>query len=439
MRSNYLIFFIGLLGLLPVKPAFAQQGDVDAYIDQYKMLAMREMVRTGVPAAISLAQGIVESGAGSSWLSLHANNQFGIKCKSDWAGPRVFHHDDRRNECFRKYASVAASWEDHSDFLKSSQRYSFLFFLDPLDYKAWAYGLKQAGYATSNRYARQLIATIQKYDLNKYSRQGLALSKEEQPENEFAALLNKKIQQEQPEENEPAPAKEKIQPGEAKYPVNVFQINKRDVLFLPEGTELISVAHEFDVPLRRLLRYNGLQTDVLPRGMLVFVEKKRKKGDHAAHVVQAGETWREIAQEEGIRLKWLLKRNHLTGDRPPQPGTALVLRGYAAEEEAAQTHKSGGFFAWLSGLFSAKDKKNTAAAATAEPSDMASENLRLEKKVTHATDSKRNATFVYEVKSGDTLYGISQRFNVGVDSIRQLNNLSGDLIKKGQKLQIPEK
>lgn len=437
MRSNCLIFFIGLLGLLQVRPALAQNGNVEAYIDQYKMLAMREMVRTGVPAAISLAQGIVESGAGSSWLSLHANNQFGIKCKSDWEGARVFHHDDRRNECFRKYPSVAASWEDHSNFLRAGRRYNFLFYLDPLDYKAWAFGLKQAGYATSNRYARQLISTIQKYDLNKYSRQGLVLSKEAQPENEFAALLNKKIQQEQPAPNQSLPVTDKGQAEEAaKYPVHVFQINKRDVLFLPEGTELIGIADQFDVPLRRILRYNGLETDVLSRNMLVFIEKKRKKGDHPAHVVQAGETWHEIAQEEGIRLKWLLKRNHLTGERPPQPGTALVLTGYAEQKGIPQTRQSGGFFAWLSRLFSGKDK--TTATAAEQPSILQQKAIP-EKKPLPATDSKRNAIFVYEVKAGDTLYGIAKKFDVGIDRIRQLNNLSGDLIRKGQTLQIPEK
>lgn len=433
MKKYLIIFMLPICGLLEMKTVIAQHANVKVYIKKYKSLAINEMARTGVPAAISLAQGIVESGAGTSWLSVHANNQFGIKCKSDWQGQRVFQDDDRRDECFRKYKSAEASWRDHSNFLKKGTRYNFLFYLDPMDYKAWAYGLKQAGYATSNRYARQLIATVQKYKLNKYSKRGLTLSKQEKPQNEFAKLLSKKVQQGQPQQKPEKAASTQMRDKAAAYPTQLFQINKRAVLFLPKGTQLITIANQFDVPLRRIVRYNELKTDVLRQSMLIFIEKKRKKGDHRIHTVLVGETWHQIAQEEGIRLKWLLKRNYATGENPPQAGMILALRGYT--EEGKQNQQSGGFFHWLFGLFGGKDKKNS---SYSPPAITQKESVR-EAYPGRSSDTKRNATFVYEVKSGDTLYGISQEFDVSVESIQRINNMNGSLIKVGQKLHIPEK
>lgn len=138
------------------------------YIARYHVLAMEEMRRSGVPASITLAQGIHESGAGSSRLAIEANNHFGIKCKKEWTGPAIRHSDDLPNECFRKYASVEESYRDHSEFLRTRSHYAFLFQLDPLDYKAWAHGLKRAGYATSSRYPESLLRLIETYRLQQY-------------------------------------------------------------------------------------------------------------------------------------------------------------------------------------------------------------------------------------------------------------------------------
>ncbi len=139
-----------------------------SYIAQYHTLAMDEMRRTGVPASITLAQGIHESGAGSSRLAVEGNNHFGIKCKKEWTGPTLLHSDDRPYECFRKYGSAAESFRDHSDFLRTRSHYAFLFQLDPLDYKAWAYGLKRAGYATASNYPESLLRLINLYQLQQY-------------------------------------------------------------------------------------------------------------------------------------------------------------------------------------------------------------------------------------------------------------------------------
>ena len=144
--------------------SFDSNDKIDVYISQYYLIAQKEMQRSGVPASITLAQGILESGAGQGDLTKRANNHFGIKCH-DWNGERVFHDDDKRGECFRKYKNPETSFKDHSDFLTSRVRYSFLFELEKTDYKSWAKGLKQAGYATDHRYPSKLISLIERYEL----------------------------------------------------------------------------------------------------------------------------------------------------------------------------------------------------------------------------------------------------------------------------------
>src|SRR5574337_521719 len=148
---------------------FAQPSDVvQKYIDTYKNIAIAEEIRTGVPAAITLAQGIHETGAGTSDLVLASNNHFGIKCNG-WTGQTISHDDDAKGECFRKYDSPIDSYKDHSDFLKNRSYYTSLFKLDPTDYKGWAYGLKRAGYATNPKYAQILIKLIEDYNLEQYT------------------------------------------------------------------------------------------------------------------------------------------------------------------------------------------------------------------------------------------------------------------------------
>src|SRR5688572_3894662 len=165
MRLLFVLIFI--LGSMM---AGAQPStDVIDYINNYKKLAMDEMERTGIPASITLAQGIHETSAGKSELVLKSNNHFGIKCKSYWTGKKVYHDDDARGECFRSYDSAIYSYRDHSDFLRAGERYAFLFKLDPTDYKAWATGLRKAGYATNPKYAPILIKLIEAYNLQQYS------------------------------------------------------------------------------------------------------------------------------------------------------------------------------------------------------------------------------------------------------------------------------
>ncbi|MGH2645340.1 MAG: glucosaminidase domain-containing protein, partial [Chitinophagaceae bacterium] len=323
----------------------AQTNDqIQQYIETYKPIAEAEMIRTGVPAAISLAQGIVESQAGTGWLAINANNQFGIKCKPVWIGPTVLHNDDAPNECFRAYGTPDSSWRDHSDFLRSSPRYAFLFDLNPLNYKEWARGLKSAGYATSPTYAQALINTIQTWNLEQYSEQAFA-QMENNPQNAFAAMLDKKVKEDRRGWGIFRRKKEKEQTFTREtaigsdYPEGVFRINGKEVMYLPNGTQLISVAEKYHIRLSRLVRFNELNSDVIDKNMLIYLQKKKKTGAHKTHLVKEGETLHQIAQEEGIRMKWLLKRNRIHGNDAIQPGEILYLTGYARQENQYMANK----------------------------------------------------------------------------------------------------
>ncbi len=163
MKGYFLLLFLFLV-------AFTKAQDkAIVYVESYKDIAIAEMQRTGVPAAITLAQGLVESGCGEGDLCKKSNNHFGIKCKNDWVGDRVYHDDDYKSECFRSYSSGADSYKDHSDFLRNRPNYAELFKLDPVDYEAWAKGLKKAGYATEKDYPQKLIKVINDYNLNQFS------------------------------------------------------------------------------------------------------------------------------------------------------------------------------------------------------------------------------------------------------------------------------
>jgi len=175
---NRLLLYWLLVATLPGGLVFSQPVEKPSqkvldYIERYRGLAVEEMRRTGVPASITLAQGIYESGAGTSRLATEGNNHFGIKCKKEWTGQTLLHTDDRPRECFRKYATAEESYRDHSDFLRTRSHYGFLFLLDPLDYNGWAFGLKKAGYATSSTYPKSLLRLIEVYQLHQFDRLAL--------------------------------------------------------------------------------------------------------------------------------------------------------------------------------------------------------------------------------------------------------------------------
>ena len=269
-----LLFFL----LLSVS-SFSQNKTLD-YIDKYKSLAIEEMKLYDIPASIKLAQAILESASGTSKLSKNANNHFGIKCHSSWEGEKVFMDDDKKNECFRKYENALASFEDHSLFLKKYNRYAFLFDFKITDYKAWAKGLKTAGYATNKKYADLLIKLIEEnqlYELDKVKETQSILT-------EFSRNVY-------------------LHPNRIKYVIS------------KEGETLLEIAKEFDMRLWQLYKYNAIEDEYeLTKGEKIFIQPKKNKGKVEAHITKDGESIRSISQLYGIKLKKLKKRNkHLSG------------------------------------------------------------------------------------------------------------------------------
>lgn len=325
-----------VLALLLLSTAFSQseQQRIVSYIERYKELAINEMMRTGVPAAITLAQGILETAGGQSDLASVANNHFGIKCKNEWTGETMTHDDDAKGECFRKYPSAEDSYKDHSDFLKNRPHYAFLFKLDPTDYEGWAYGLKKAGYATSPTYAKGIIRTIVENNLQQYTIMGL--QQHELRNDLFATggvmIKKEEIADDQDETTESKSvmmpvAKETRAKKAVKWPNSVFVINESKVIYAEAGTSLLALANTYNVTLRKLMEFNDLEdADILNEGQLVFLEKKAKKGTKDIHVVEESETLREIAQKEGVQLSTILDYNGLKKGMEPAAGERIYLK-----------------------------------------------------------------------------------------------------------------
>lgn len=297
-----------LLWLSLVMPAcvFAQSNNnaYQAYFNRYHRMAVEQMAKYRIPASITLAQGVFESAAGRSRLATVANNHFGIKAGSTWTGPVIYADDDAPSERFRKYRSVADSYEDHSLFLAKNQRYAGLFRLSMRDYKGWARGLKAAGYATNPRYAEQLIGIIETYHLDRYDHLSLHDLRKQTTASQTTA------------------------------PLDVGQIgccNGSCYVRARRGQSLRDIARNFDISERRLRKYNEVPKGYTPaEGEIIYLEKKRSKADkslkHHIHIVQPGETFHSIAQRYGIRLKTLYKKNGLTPAAHIRTGQGLLIR-----------------------------------------------------------------------------------------------------------------
>ena len=285
---------------------FAQSNGnaYQAYFNRYHRMAVEQMAKYSIPASITLAQGVFESAAGRSRLATVANNHFGIKAGSTWTGPVVYADDDAPSERFRKYRSVAESYEDHSLFLVRNKRYAGLFRLSRRDYKGWARGLKSAGYATNPRYAEQLINIIEAYRLDRYDHLSLRDVRRQTTASQTTA------------------------------PIDIGQIgccNGSCYVRAQRGQTLRDIARNFDISERRLRKYNEVPKGYKPaEGEIIYLEKKRSKADkslkHHIHIVRPGETFHTIAQRYGIRLKTLYKNNGLTPAAHIQAGQGLLIR-----------------------------------------------------------------------------------------------------------------
>ena len=397
-RLTTRLLILAALFSLVTSAAYSQaydMRDVENYIEQYKETAITEMNRTGIPASITLAQGIIESGAGKSLLATEANNHFGIKCHTDWKGEGYHYDDDRKNECFRKYDSVLQSFHDHSDFLKYRQRYAVLFTYDPMDYKEWAKGLKACGYATNPKYAHILIQCIEDYDLHQWD-----LNEEDR--DEWFAQINNTDSEQKVDSSSVFIQKENalevlLQKEDPASRIYVF--NDIKCVNLREGESLQQLATTYEIGMKRLMRYNDISDPaVFKPSDRIYIQPKRHNGEQKYHTVAEGETMFSIAHQHGIQLNKLYEKNKMKTGTQPAPGEEINLRD--SRDEAPQTQE-----------------------IASTETNQAIPELKVDQQV-------------YTVVRGDTLYGISKKYNLSIQELKDMNGLSSDDLQVGTRLKL---
>ena len=374
--------------------SFAQKITPQQYVDQYKDLAIREMKRMGVPAAITLAQGILETESGNSDLLMKSNNHFGIKCKSSWTAGSVTHDDDAPGECFRMYKDAEESYRDHSNFLRGNNRYAFLFKLDPRDYKGWAYGLRKAGYATNPKYPEILIRHIETYNLEQYSLDGAG----DVPVFDASKYTD--------DTDVAMPADDaKIDAAAIPQP-DRLSINGSRALFASRGTSLLAIATQNNISLSKLLSINDLTKDgLLEKDQFVFLEKKQKEGNKNFYVAESDETLYDIAQKNGIILQSLCDYNGLSENDNVPAGTKLFLKPQTVKASVASNLKT---------------EAPNPISETPSPKP--------------ETPNLKPQTHKVAPKEG--LYSISKKYGVSIEQIKEWNNLQSDHLQIGQQLII---
>ncbi len=370
--------------LLGIQASHAQAESTVVYIEQYKKIAVQEMKRTGIPASITLAQGILESNSGESNLAKKFNNHFGIKCKSDWKGETTFQDDDTKQECFRVYPNAAASFKDHSDFLKNRPNYAPLFNLDPVDDSAWAYGLKKAGYATASDYPKKILKIIDDYELSQYNfpeldtvdadipvkKEITPIIKDTVPVKVAEVVINKPVAVDSVKTTTQAQifaadtthiALSKVNGINAtsntvandmpkmkgleiskdtvkqvlftittkkiiNYPKEKFKINSVPVLWVKAGSSFLQIAQLHKISLYKLFAFNDVEeADVATKDQLVFLAQKKKSGNKSVHMAKEGETLYDISQTEGIQLSYLKMYNKTLSNGKLKEGTIVLL------------------------------------------------------------------------------------------------------------------
>lgn len=356
---------------------YAQRITPEQYVNTYKNLAIAEMKRTGIPASVTLAQGLLETESGNSELVQKSNNHFGIKCKSTWTGESVTHTDDAPNECFRKYNKPEESYRDHSDYLSTSPRYASLFKLDAADYRGWCYGLKKCGYATNPRYPQILMGNIEKYNLQQFDSGDTSAELETFAD---AKVIDQSSNEVKTVTIAPVSYNENAIDNSLKGKVS---FNKLKALFANKGTSLLAIATRADIPLVKLLEYNDLKADgLLKDDQWIYLEKKPKEGNRDYYIALQTETLYDISQNNGVQLQSLMTLNNMSENETVSKGRKIRLRA-------------------------------SAVAASEQPTEQ-----------------------VHTVQPKEGLYAISKKYNVPVQQIKELNDLSDDGLKPGQQLII---
>lgn len=304
----------------------------EEYIDRYKHIAVEQMERYGIPASITMAQGILESDSGNSLLALRSNNHFGIKCKSNWRGERVYHDDDAKGECFRAYPTVEASYYDHAEFLDSQPRYDSLFAYASDDYKSWARGLKAAGYATAPDYAQRLVRIIEENQLYLLDRQdgerlyAQRYGLERDPGEWFSSQSSVET---------PA-VSTAIDPDNYRVTINahegynVYVTNGVHYILAKEKDSFENIGSKFRISAGNLRRFNDLKdkkAQPLP-GEVVYIERKKKRweGNARHHICREGETAYSVAQSYGIRMRSIERLNDLKKNQTLEKGRQIRIQ-----------------------------------------------------------------------------------------------------------------
>jgi LysM repeat protein len=320
-KIAHLFFFCSLL--LAAKASEAEHAAATTYIQNWKEQAIYQMAKYKIPASITLAQGLLESGNGTSRLAVNGNNHFGIKCHSDWTGAKIYEDDETRGECFRKYKRPEDSFEDHSLFLQR-KRYAPLFELDPDDYKGWAKGLKECGYATNPKYPQLLIDLIERYGLHEYDKEGMVYLKK----NTLPPSSNTKNSE--PTAQKPSKNHTHTDRKEITIPSGrAVELSPNRIRFTTakKGESVESIAKDLDLGPWQLYKYNDLKPgETLKEGDKLYLQPKRNKASESYCNTLKGESLRDVSQRFGIKLKRLKKLNPALSEGIISPGTRVVLK-----------------------------------------------------------------------------------------------------------------
>ena len=409
MKKSILLAVIYVLG---TKLGFAQTQTIKQYIDSFKHIAMIEMVEFKVPASITLAQGLLESGSGNSRLAKQGNNHFGIKCKKDWTGCTILEDDDALQECFRCYKTAEESYKDHSRFLKENKRYAALFQLSITDYKGWAAGLLAAGYATNQKYSELLIRTIEKNGLASFDT--LIVN----GYNPYSTVV---------------PAKISI--VDNKVPSTVVQPNQT----------VGSIAEANDKTAKKISKYNDLSYhQQIEPGDVLYLKPKKRKASVESHKVNEGETMWDISQKYAIKINSLYKKNLMLPGTEPKAGVVLQLQHKAdsrpdtgravtdvpAGENEYHTVGAGETLYSISRMYGIKVEE------LISMNNIVNNQIKPGQKLLVKKTQTEQKSIKHTVQAGETLYSISKRYNVTVASIKASNGLSSDSLQLGQVLEI---
>ena len=406
--------------------------DIADYIAKYKDVALEEMVRCKIPASITLAQGLHESGYGKSKLTTEANNHFGIKCKDEWDGKKFFQNDDAPNECFRVYEHAEDSYADHSDFLVTRSRYAALFELPITDYKGWATGLKASGYATNPRYAEILIKTIEDNDLSEFDKQGLAMIEQKEKllaqgstdnQQTTTAQIEKPLAQ--PEQTHMAkreaiiakPAKATFTTATSSSNQTEYTVNGIRTIKAQGSVDPLTIAFNYQIPYAQVLAFNDMnEADLFKDGQNIFLQNKKARAAEEKYVAQLGESMQDISQKFGVKLRDLYQKNLMARNDQPVSGETIYL-----QEKRTTPARSMTYSEFLKTL-------NTTGAKAS--------NATTPINTSNSTKQYSSANLQYTVRPSDTLYSIAKQFNTTVQQLEAANNLQSPDLHQGQTIVI---